>query len=62
MVIRQDNIVEEEGVDDDGDEENEADPPIEPHTGTRSSRHDSNVYELISLSSGHQEYPTNLPC
>ena len=61
LVVSQDNVVEEEDVHD-GDEEHEPDQVIETQTGTRSSKHDSNVYELISLSSGHREYPTNVWC
>ena len=41
---------------DDVDDEYEAGQPIEPHTGPSSSKHDSNVYELYSLSSGYMSY------
>ena len=39
-----------------------SDQRIESQTGTRPSKHDSSVYELISLSSGHRKYSKNIPC
>ena len=61
LVVSEDNDVEEENGDD-GDEELEPDQATESQAGARSSKHDSNVNKLNSLSSGHREYPTNLPC
>ena len=47
---------------DDADDEYESDQCIESQRGTRPSEHDSSLYELISLSSGHREYSTNISC